>query len=192
MSAAEIMDIITITGDIGSGKSVVGRALSTRLGFDFFSTGFMQRTIAERRGMSTLQLNAHSEGDPGVDHEIDHYSVELGRTQDRFVLDSRLAWHFIPHSFKVYLAVDSLVAAERIFADKGRRGESYATVAQAHQAIVDRRKSELSRFESLYHLDCGDLGHFDLVINTANLTPEAVADQIAGAFEQWKTRAAQG
>lgn len=179
-------EIITITGCIGSGKSVVGRALAERLGYDYFSTGSIQRAIAERRGMSTLELNAHSEDHPEIDFEIDRYSVELGKSRDKFVLDSRLAWHFIPHSFKVYLAVDARIAATRIFGDKGRTGESYTDIEQAYHDILERRLSELSRFESLYHLDCDNHAHFDLVVDTSEIPAETVTDRIAGAFECWR------
>lgn len=166
----------------------MGRALAKRLGYAYFSTGSIQRTIAERRGMTTLELNAHSEDHPEIDFEIDHYSVELGRSQDKFILDSRLAWHFIPHSFKVYLAVDTRIAAKRIFEDKGRTGESYADIEQAYHDILERRQCELSRFESLYHLDCDNHAHFDLIINTSEIPPETVTNRIAEEFESWRNK----
>jgi len=182
-------EIITITGCIGSGKSVVGRALAARLGYDYYSTGSIQRAIAEKRGMSTLELNAHSEAHPEIDYEIDRHSAELGRSRDKFILDSRLAWYFIPHSFKVYLAVDARIAAKRILEDRGRTGESYPDLGQAYHDILERRQCELSRFESLYRLDCDNRAQFDLVIDTSGIPPETVTDRIAAVFEQWRDRA---
>ena len=49
--------IITLSGDIGSGKSSVAAELKHLTGFDIIGTGKIQRAIAERRGVTTLELN---------------------------------------------------------------------------------------------------------------------------------------
>ena len=46
--------IITITGDLGSGKSTVSNVLIDRLNYDYIYTGKIQREIAERYKMTTL------------------------------------------------------------------------------------------------------------------------------------------
>lgn len=62
---------ISITGDLGSGKSAVGKILKTDLNIITVSTGSIQREIATRMGMSTLELNHFTDTHPEIDDEID-------------------------------------------------------------------------------------------------------------------------
>jgi CMP/dCMP kinase len=178
--------MITISGDIGSGKSAVGRLVCEQLNFEFFSTGGIQRAIADERGMSTLDLNAYSETHPDVDHDIDAFSAELGRKRDAFLLDSRLAWHFIPHALKVYLCVPARVAAERVLKDTQRTGERYANLEEAEQSIRARRASEMKRFQQLYNIDCGDYDNYDVVIDTSAALQPVIADTLLEVYRAWQ------
>ena len=96
---------ISITGDLGSGKSTVGKILSSKLNYDYYSTGAIQRKIASKYNITTLELNKRSELNTEIDNEIDSWTISLGKSKKRIIVDSRLAWHFIPDSFKVYLTV---------------------------------------------------------------------------------------
>jgi len=176
---------ISVTGDIGSGKSAVCRLLSEATGFAVYSTGAMQREIAARRGMSTLELNRYSETHPEIDEEIDAWSAALGRRAESLIVDSRIAWHFVPCSFKVYLTVEPRIAAERILGDGRRQGERYADVDEAMRDIRRRRESEIERFRDTYGLDLGDLTQFDLVVDTTTLAPREVAVRVLEAFRAW-------
>ena len=51
MQESFIQPKITITGDLGSGKSVVSHSLRQELGFEIYSTGKVQREIAARYGI---------------------------------------------------------------------------------------------------------------------------------------------
>lgn len=176
---------MTISGDIGSGKSAVGRLLKADLGVHIYSTGTIQREIAARLGMTTLELNRYAETHPEIDDEIDATSIALGQRDESFLIDSRIAWHFIPHAFKVYLRVDTSVAAQRIFGDTGRTSEAYANVEEAERDIVARRRSEIERFRELYGIDLGDMSNYDLVVDTTERTPEEVARVVLDAFSDW-------
>ena len=48
---------ITITGDLGSGKSAVSNLLCERTGYDYVSTGRIQRQLAQEMGIDTLEMN---------------------------------------------------------------------------------------------------------------------------------------
>ncbi len=50
-------EIITITGDVGSGKSTFGKIIAESLGFKLISTGVILREIAELRGQTIVQIN---------------------------------------------------------------------------------------------------------------------------------------
>lgn len=177
---------IAITGDIGSGKSAVGKLLRDRLGYAFFSTGELQRRIAAQRGMTTLELNQYAESHPEIDREIDGMTVTLDREQpEPFIIDSRIAWHFIPSAFRVYLRVDPEIAVDRIMG-AGRATETYATREDGLADIRSRRASETARFREKYGIDLGDMTNFHVVVDSSHAPPEAVADAVIAAFEAWR------
>lgn len=63
---------ISLAGDLGSGKSTVGRIIGEKCGLEFYSTGTIQRKIALERGMTTYELNRYMEDHPEIDDEIDN------------------------------------------------------------------------------------------------------------------------
>lgn len=176
---------ISVTGDLGSGKSAVCKLLEQQTGFPIVSTGGIQREIAAKHGMTTLELNKYTETHPEIDDEIDGRISQLGREARSIIFDSRLAWHFAPETFKVYLLADTDVAASRIFNDT-RTSESYRSIKEAKQKILDRRTSELNRFKSYYNIDYSDMANYDLVVETTVATPEEVAESIISQFNLWK------
>lgn len=178
-------EILTITGALGSGKSVVGKAVAGLLSAPYFSTGSFQRELAARRGMTTLELNRLAETEPAIDYEIDGMMQEFAAKNARCVIDSRLAWHFVPESFKCYLKVHEKIGIERILGDTLRKSEKYASMEEAYKAIVGRKQSEERRFASLYSLDLGNLDHYDLVVDTSLASPEAIAGRIVECFKTW-------
>jgi CMP/dCMP kinase len=173
------MQKITLTGDLGSGKSAVSKILCERTGFPYVSTGKIQRKLAQEMGMDTLEMNRLADVDPSIDEKIDGIFIELGKDEHGYVVDSRLAWFFLPKSFKIYLKVDIKIAVKRIFNDKTRKNsEQYKNEKEAIKKIIARKKSENKRFLSKYGADCGKMNNFDLVIDTAQYTPEQVANLI--------------
>lgn len=169
---------IAITGDLGSGKSAVARRLCELTGFEYFSTGRIQRQLAEELGVDTLTLNRMAEVDPTIDHRIDNAIRALRESTGQYVVDSRLAWFFIPEAYKVYLTVDVRVAAERILSDPTRRSEQYQSVEEAIEKITARKASENARYLRLYGADCADMDNFDLVLDTTRRTIDEVCDVI--------------
>ena len=177
---------ISLTGDLGSGKSHVSMLLSEKLGVKIISTGSIQREIAVKYGMTTLELNEYTISHPEIDDEIDARVSELQQAKESLIFDSRLAWHFAPKSFKVYLTVDVEEAARRIFNDK-RTGEKYKSFGEAKKQIKARRKSEVERFKNYYHIDYSDLSNYDLIIDTTDTTPGQVCEKIVSGFSAWLT-----
>jgi len=175
--------IITLSGDIGSGKSSVAAELQKLTAYDIIGTGKIQRAIAERRGLTTLELNKISETDRSVDDEIDNYVIETGKTQDDLIIDSRLAWHFIPAAFKVYLSVDAMIGAERVF-NAGRSDEHNPSLEATLQNNLKRQSSEDQRFYKLYDVHFRRYDNYDLIVDTSYTAPEAIARKIYDCFEQ--------
>ncbi|MDD1642868.1 MAG: AAA family ATPase [Methylococcaceae bacterium] len=177
-------NIIVMSGDIGSGKSSVATALKQITGFEVIGTGTIQRAIAKRRGVTTLELNKISQTDRSIDDEIDSYVVEIGKTQDHLILDSRLAWHFIPEAFKVFLAVDPVVGAERVF-NASRNDENNSSLEVTLENNLKRQTIEDERFHKLYNVNFRKYGNYDLIIDTSYTTPEAIAAKIKECFDAW-------
>ncbi len=53
-------NIVTITGDLGSGKSTVSKKLADTLRARRYSAGTIQRGFAKSKSISTLELNQRS------------------------------------------------------------------------------------------------------------------------------------
>ncbi len=166
---------ITITGDLGSGKSAVSKILCEKTGFEYVSTGRIQRQLAQELGLDTLEMNRRADTDPTIDQRIDGIFIDLGKNPDGYVVDSRMAWFFLPDSFRVYLQTDVAVAAERILNDPHRKSEGYETKEEAIGKILARKQSENDRFLAKYGADSTDLHNFDLVVDTTHRSPEQVA-----------------
>jgi cytidylate kinase len=176
------MSKITLTGDLGSGKSAVSKILCEKTGYQYVSTGLIQRKLAAEMGIDTLEMNRRADVDPTIDERIDSIFIDLGKDPQGYIVDSRMAWFFLPESFKVYLQVDIRVAASRILGDPTRNSEQYQTVDEAVEKISARKKSENDRFLVKYNADCANLHNFDLVVDTTNRTPEQVANVIFSAL----------
>lgn len=180
-------EIVTLSGDIGGGKSSVARILVARLGFQLISAGAIQREIATGMGLTTLQLNERSAKDRSVDDRIDSYTQRLGETGNKIIVDSRLAWHFIPSAFKVFLSVDPEVGAGRVF-DASRSDEKHSSLADALENNRSRTQLETTRFLALYGIALRDYSNYDLVVDTSFVSPEQVAAVIESSFHAWKSK----
>jgi CMP/dCMP kinase len=162
---------ITITGDLGSGKSSVANVVCQQLGYKYISTGELHRKIASEYKMNSLELNNLADTDNNIDERVDSFLMEINKEIGDFIIDSRLAWHFVRDTFKVYLQVDQDVGVERIFLAKGRLNEpEYHNRDSAKIKILARKLSENNRFEKKYNVRCNDFDNYDLIINTTFLT----------------------
>ncbi len=177
---------ISLAGDLGSGKSTVSDILIRELSAEYYSTGAIVRSIAERHGMSVVELNVYMETHPEIDHEIDDGLVALGEVDRLLVIDSRMAWHFTPGTFKVYLSTDIETSALRIMG-ANRRGEHAATLEETIASTRARRESEKKRYMEQYGVDIKDLSNYALIVDTTAATPDEVAECILTAFAQWQS-----
>ena len=180
------MNHITLSGELGSGKSTVANYLISKMPFRIVSAGLLFRQLAAKHGMSAKEFNEFIESDPKYDHYVDDTMAELGRTDDKIIFDSRMAWHFVPQSFKIYLYVDVDTATERIFNDKGRVSESYSDKETARKEIIDRRKSELLRYQNFYHCNLDDYSNYDLIVDTSHATRDEVNELVYNSFKAFE------
>jgi cytidylate kinase len=171
--------IITISGTPGSGKGTIGRLLAAELKYRFYSMGDIRRKYAAEHGMTIEQLNKKAEIDPTSDHLVDEYQTELGKKEDDVVIDSRLGFHFIPMSFKLFLDADEMVRVRRILNDK-RATEHYKDADDAVQQLRERQESDKKRYKKLYDVDPYDVDAVDygLLLDTSSNTPEELVAMI--------------
>ena len=152
-----MMTRISIAGDIGSGKSTIAKAVAARIGVEPLSTGGIQRQLAAARGINTLELNRLAEADPSIDQKIDDYLRAL--PDGPLVVESRMAWHFVPGTCRVFLYILPAAAAERILG-ASRSDESYRHMEEAialltgapgqrNQAISEILRCRYQQFEKL-------------------------------------------
>ena len=118
-------NIITISGNLGSGKSTMGKILSENLNLSVYASGDVMRHLAQKKNMDINEfvefLSSHKEYDALIDNEV----ANIAKEKNNLLFVSRMAWYFIPQSFKVFLYVDESVGAERIINDKLRNAEKY-------------------------------------------------------------------
>jgi cytidylate kinase len=164
---------ITITGDLYSGKSTVAKAISETLDYTYFSVGELQRSLAVEKNMSITEYNKYML-DNNLDHEVDNRTLEIGKKENNFIFDARLAWNFIPDSFKIYLKIELDVAVDRAMKDERGKSEKYVSTKEAKANIIERTRLEVTRFKDIYNVDINDESNYDLVIDTSHMTTEEV------------------
>lgn len=169
--------IITISGSAGSGKSSVATLLARKLGYTHYSAGDIRRSMAKEMGLTLKEFNQLGETEAFTDTKVDDYQRNLGKTEDNFIIDGRLGFHFIPHSIKIFLDADIRTRAERIF-NQHRDGENFKTVDEAMEEIRKREKSDILRYQKYYGLNHFEVQHYDFVIDTSKKTAEETAEYI--------------
>lgn len=184
--------IITITGKPGSGKSTTSKAAAAELGYRHFSSGDLFRSIGSERGINILQANLSSEEDPGIDHLVDQRLRDIGSQDDNMVIDSRMAWHWMPFSFKVYLDLDLMTAAERIMQnrDLSRLDTEHIPDDPKEYALAlqERLDSEARRYKKLYDVNPYDVSNYDLVVDTRANNPQQATALVLAGFREWLNR----
>lgn len=178
--------IISITGDLASGKSTVANLLAEELGYSIHRNGAYARQIAKELNMDITEYNKYVENHPEIDRRIEQSAAEYAKAHDNVIVDARLGWYAVPHSFKVYLKVDLDVSAKRALNDKNRKDtEMFSTFEDQKKDIQKRYELENKRFLDLYGIHREDLANYDLVIDTSDLTPEETKNKIIENYNKW-------
>jgi cytidylate kinase len=180
--------IITIAGTPGSGKSSAAAGIARILGYEHFSSGDLFRKMAAERGMSIEEINFAAEKQKEIDRGVDEFLRHLGEERDNFVVDSRIAFHWMPESFKVFLWLDPHIAAQRIFIQL-KNGRRESQPASSPDQLLDntqkRLASEKKRFRDLYQIDFMDTKNYDLVIDTGVNDLQKVIAMVIDAYRGW-------
>jgi|AntRauTorckE6833_2_1112554.scaffolds.fasta_scaffold30109_2 cytidylate kinase len=180
--------IITIGGLPGSGKSTIADDVARELDWDRFSSGDFTREIALERGITLSKLLEQAEDNPEIDRAIDARNKNLTNAED-IVIDSRLAFHFIPDSFAVYLVVSLDEGARRIHEDNRetrlKSGENLEGIEETKSQIAERIAGEKRRYKKLYNIDHTDHDNYDVVINTTNKGIKDITKEVISMYGNW-------
>lgn len=178
--------IISIAGELASGKGAVSNVLTAKLNYGIYRNGEYFRKLAKEMGMDVTTFNEYVKSHPEIDIQIEKSATEYAKEHDNFIIDARLGWYAVPESFKVYLTVNIDEAARRAFNDEKRKStENFSTLEEQKADLIKRFTLENERYFKLYNVHKEDLSNYDLVLDTTNLTPDEVAKIILEEYEKW-------
>jgi CMP/dCMP kinase len=183
-------EIITICGSLGSGKSSTAKKVAGILGYKHFSSGDFFRQVGLELGLSVTETNIRAETDPKIDEMTDQKMRDLNNNQ-KIVIDSRLAFHWIPNSFKVYLDLPPEIAKNRILNNlkenklRQQSEKESSNLEEIYATMQKRLESEQKRYWDLYKIDNTDRNNFDLIIDTEKNNLEQVVNIIVEEYKKW-------
>jgi cytidylate kinase len=110
--------------------------------------------------------------------------------ENKIVVDSRTAYHWIPESFKVYLDLHPNIAKERILNSMKndalrKQSEQAENSEEVLKKMTERFESEQKRYWELYKINNTDRNQFDLVIDTNKNNLEQVVNIIVEEYKKW-------
>ena len=184
---------ITLTGNLGSGKSTISKIMAEKYGFEIYSTGKVIREFAAEKGISVLEMNQLMQKDNSYDHLIDDRTrqISIERKDDLF-FDSRLAWHFAVDTFKVFLCVDIDEAARRVFNDDRGDTEKYKTQEDAKAQLIERAHTEDQRYKDIYGIDYFKISNYNLILDSTFSKPELLAEVLISEKRRYEEAIARG
>jgi predicted cytidylate kinase len=169
------MTTITISGNPGSGKSTVAELLEQKLGIKYIYSGMIFRELAEKYNMTLEEFGKYCEENSEIDKELDDRQLEILK-EGNVILEGRLSG-WLAHSnnisaFKVAIVTDLDIRAMRIVnREKGN-------VEKRKKEILERERSENTRYKKYYNVDLKDTSIYDIVIDSGDKTPEEIVDII--------------
>ena len=175
--------IISISGKPGSGKSSIAKIISEKLKMKRYYIGAIRREMARKKGMTIQEFNKLGEKEDSTDKEVDDFVKRLGKKEDKFIIESRTAFHFIPHSLKIFLDVSDEKGAKRIFNEKKealeKRNEPlYKNIEEVKKKNKERMESDNKRYKKYYNIEWNNPKKFDYFLDTTDLTVNETVDKV--------------
>jgi cytidylate kinase len=142
--------------------------------------------------MTTLELNQLMCSDRKYDKMIDDETARISRENKEkdIIFDSRLAWHFVEHSFKVFVSVSLDVAAERVMNDQRGAEEKYSSVEEARKLLAQRAATEKVRYKDIYNLNYMDFTNYNLIIDSTYCSPDKIVEIILKEAKEFELKEA--
>jgi len=163
--------IVTVSGEIGAGKSTVANRLAQALGLRYLSAGEIFREEARRRGLTLAQFGRLAEQDQTIDRDLDRKQVEAARGGD-VLIDSRLSGWLIDGDLRVWLRAPLLVRAGRVAA------RDRTSLEEALRELNAREDSERRRYREIYQIDLTDLSRYHIIVDTGAWSAQEIVDAL--------------
>lgn len=158
---------ITISGEVASGKSTLGRKLAEKINYSYKSIGNKTRESAEKMGLSIVEFQKKCMTDPELDRKIDIDFSEECNKENNLIIDYRLGYKFIKDAYHVYLKTTEENAIKRLI-NANRVNETFDTLSERNQTFK-------AQFKNTYNTDYTDPKHYDLIIDVDSFrTPEEI------------------
>lgn len=161
--------IVTVSGEIGAGKSTVARALARSLRLRYLSAGEVFREEARRRGVSLAALGRLAEQDAAIDRTLDDMQIQAARDGD-ILVDSRLSGWLIEGDLRIWLKAPLSVRAARVASRDGVARD------RALSDVQEREEGERRRYRATYGIDLGDLSRYHVIVDTGMWNADDIVD----------------
>lgn len=187
--------IITLSGTPGSGKSTIAKILVKKLNTERIYVGGIRRELAKKKGMTLEELNEYAKTNPETDVDVDKKAAEqarkLEKKKKKVIVEGRTQFYFLPESIKIYVKVEPEEGARRIWEDlqnkqtRLERNEGKITsFKEMKKKIYQREKEDAARYKQYYKFDHRDESHYDLILDTSNMTAKEAAEKIISFIEK--------
>lgn len=164
--------IITLSGEIGSGKSTIGKELAKKLNYTYNSTGEIFKKQAKEHKINLTDFLKYAEVNLNIDKKLDE---KQRNTKQNTVLDSRMGFYFANPDLKIWLKAPLDERVKRIAKRDSLENETFEEIKEK---IKEREKIERDRYLRLYSIDIFDEENYDLIIDTVEYNIEQVVEKI--------------
>lgn len=167
---------ITLSGEVASGKSTVGKLLADKLGYQFTSIGNKTRRHAASEGMTIVEFQKKCLANPELDKQIDlDFSNDCNQSNN-LIVGYRLGFKFIPNGFHVFLKISEEDAVTRL--------RNAKRINETHLTVHERNNSFKNQFIAAYGIDYKNEKHYDLIIKVKEeISAEEIVDIIHEKFK---------
>lgn len=189
------MSVVTISHEMGSGGSVIGRMLAERLEYRYVDQDMISQA-AQRYGCVEAKLTTLDETKPSFlerfDVETRLYITVLQSAlldvaeQDRAVIMGRsgqILLRGVAHVLRMFVRAPFEVRVRRVMRKMAEDGE--AIDGRAAAELVRRTdQQKIGRMRYLFDIAWADPAHYDLVLDTERLSPEAGVELVLGLLRR--------
>jgi CMP/dCMP kinase len=169
---------ITISGQICTGKTTLYKALEKKLSWKTYSAGQLFREYAKEHN---LDIERGEEQNQQLTKKIDYQIRERLKKEKQIIVEGWMAGIMaddFPNVLKILLICHSEERVKR-FASREEVNHS-----EASKRVVSRDTSWLREIENIYkRKDIFNPAHYDLVIDTTELSPEQILNKVLEKLE---------
>lgn len=176
---------ITVSGDIGSGKSTFAKHLAEDLKVTRIYAGALMREEAARLNMTMDQFGQLLTTDDTFDRQVDALQKEKSMSMERGVFEGRTAWYFVENpTVRVFFKVDPRVSAQRLWNSDDPSRDKYQSIDEIVTANELRKIAEEKRYQTYYGISAYDPKNFDVIVDTSGKSIDEVYQEAISAIAE--------